>query len=617
VKNPLRPLANFLGQPHVQTGLALGTAAAIESNQPSLMERPRTDQALVVAGSFASGYVVGSGYTQVVQRITVAPPVVTDAIAGIASAAFAVLAGPKLRSSRPGSLAVAAARARSYASAAAITMDVARRSVGAAQSRGRIAHGAAFVTTAGALDAGSLAYLSDRIARYESDGRAAPAPVDIAWTLSVGTGIAFAVGSIVMAERKAARASASFLGRRIGGPAAAWLPLAHTVIGGSLGLGVRAGIGNVLSKISASNSRTEVRYAEPPSAPTVSGSPRSAVAFGDLGLQGRRFVIEASTGEQIDEVLGETGAMNAIRVYVGVQSAETVDERVALAIGELHRTGAFDRSVLIVGSPAGTGYFNYIPVEAAEYLARGDIASVAIQYGSLPSMLSVGTVPLAIEQHGALLRAINGVLEQRDPSDRPRVVLYGESLGAQTSQGSFVGGGTDILDALHVDRGLWAGTPYAGKWRRELLTRGPNIDETLFETFASIDEYRDLPHGERETIRFFFLNHHEDPVTRFGLDVAYQEPSWLGRPDHRPPNVSLSQRWVPAVTFWQTAIDTKNAATVVPGAFDALGHDYRADLAQFVSTAYALTSVNDEQMASIEDRLRRSEVERAARIAEG
>ena len=617
MKNPIRPLVIFLRQPHVQTGLALGTAAAIESNQPSLMERPRTDQALVVAGSFASGYIVGSGYSQLVQRITVAPPIITDAVAGIASAAFAVLAGPKLRSSRLGSLAVTAAQARSYASAAAVMMDVARRPVRAAESRGRLAHSAAFVTTAAALDAGSLAYLSDRIARYESDGRAAPAPANIAWTLSVGTGVALAAGSIVMAERKAAQASAAFLGRRVGWPATAWLPLAHGVIGGSLVLGVRSGIGRLLGRMAASNSRTEVRYAEPPSAPTVSGSPDSAAAFEDLGLQGRRFVIEASTGEQIDEVLGETGAKDAIRVYVGVASADTVEERVALAVEELHRTGAFGRSVLIVGSPAGTGYFNYIPVEAAEYLTRGDVASVAIQYGSLPSMLSVGKVSLAIEQHGALLRAINEVIKQRDPSDRPRVVLYGESLGAQTSQGAFIGDGTAILEELRVDRALWAGTPYAGKWRRELLAGGPNIDDTVFGTFASIDEYRNLPEEERATIRFFFLNHHEDPVTRFGFDVAYQEPSWLGRPDQRPPNVSRSQRWVPAVTFWQTAIDTKNAATVIPGEFKALGHDYRADLAQFVSTAYGLTNVSDEQMASVEERLRESEVERAARIAEG
>ena len=81
--------------------------------------------------------------------------------------------------------------------------------------------------------------------------------------------------------------------------------------------------------------------------------------------------------------------------------------------------------------------------------------------------------------------------------------------------------------------------------------------------------------------------------------------------------MSRSQKWIPAVTFWQTAIDTKNAATVIPGEFKALGHDYRADLAQFVSVAYGLTNVSDGQMASIEAQLRRSEIERAAKIADG
>jgi uncharacterized membrane protein len=309
--------------------------------------------------------------------------------------------------------------------------------------------------------------------------------------------------------------------------------------------------------------------------------------------------------------------MDAIRVYVGVDSADSIEDRVALAISELRRTGAFDRSLVIVGSPAGTGYFNYIPVEAAEYLSRGNIASVAIQYGSLPSMLSTSKIPLAIEQHGALLEAINKELDQRDPADRPRVVLYGESLGAQASQGAFTGGGTIVLDDLGVNRALWAGTPYATEWRREIFGGGPGIDASLFARFASVDEYRDTPDEARSGIRYFFLDHHEDPVTRFGLDLAYRRPAWLGPADSRPPNVSRTQGWVPAVTFWQSAIDTKNAATVIPGEFKAHGHDYRADLAQFVSIAYALADVTDDQMANIEARLRRSEIERAAKIADG
>lgn len=615
--NPARSLFSFLAKPHVQTGLALGAAGAIESNQPSLMVRPRNDQALVVAGSIASGYVIGSGYAQIIERLPVRSPIAIDAVAGAAAATFVSTIGPKIESSRPGALAVTAARARSYAATTALATNVLRQGVRAAGPYGRVAGGAAGVAVAAVVAGGAFAYLRNRLDRYDSGGRIPPDGSDVAWTLAVGTGVATAAGGVVMAERKAATASASALSRTIGGPAAAWMPLTHALIGGSAVLAGKFGLGQLFGKISASNQGTEIRYSEPPSTSLVSGGPGSAVRFDELGLQGRRFVSEASPADRINEVLDEDDAKNPIRVYVGVESAGTVEERVALAIDELRRTGAFDRSLLIVGSPAGTGYFNYIPVEAAEYLSRGDIASVAIQYGSLPSMLSTSRIPLAIEQHGALLRAIDLELRQRDPADRPQVVLYGESLGAQASQGAFIGGGTDVLEDFGVNRALWAGTPYASRWSREIFAGGPGIDTSIFARFASIADYRDMPDETRSDVRFFFLNHYEDPVTRFGFDIAYRRPPWLGPADQRPPHVSPSQKWVPAVTFWQTAIDTKNAATVIPGEFKALGHDYRADLAQFVSVAYGLTNVTDTQMASIEARLRRSEIERAAKIADG
>jgi uncharacterized membrane protein len=168
-----------------------------------------------------------------------------------------------------------------------------------------------------------------------------------------------------------------------------------------------------------------------------------------------------------------------------------------------------------------------------------------------------------------------------------------------------------------VNRALWAGTPFAARWHREILEGGSGIDSSVISQFASIDNYHDVPERVRSGIRYFFLDHYEDPVTRFGTDVAYRRPAWLGPADERPPHISPSQQWVPAVTFWQTAIDTKNAATVIPGEFKAVGHDYRADLAQFVSAAYGLTDVTAIQMANIEARLRRSEIERAAKIAEG
>jgi len=93
-------------------------------------------------------------------------------------------------------------------------------------------------------------------------------------------------------------------------------------------------------------------------------------------------------------------------------------------------------------------------------------------------------------------------------------------------------------------------------------------------------------------------------------------PEWLKAAD-RGRGTNPYQRWLPGIAFFQGLIDTKNAATVVPGEFKSTGHDYRADLARFVAAAYGFTDVSDEQMAAIEKRLRDSEVRRAEAIAEG
>jgi len=62
-------------------------------------------------------------------------------------------------------------------------------------------------------------------------------------------------------------------------------------------------------------------------------------------------------------------------------------------------------------------------------------------------------------------------------------------------------------------------------------------------------------------------------------------------------------------TFVQTLVDMKNAANVIPGQFEAKGHDYRADLAHFIREVYALPGT-DDQLAAVEQALRASELER-------
>ena len=82
-----------------------------------------------------------------------------------------------------------------------------------------------------------------------------------------------------------------------------------------------------------------------------------------------------------------------IRVYVGLRSAETPRERAKLALEELKRVGGFDRSVLIVVMPTGTGWIDPAAMDSVEYLHGGDVASVAVQYSYLASWLSLLVEP--------------------------------------------------------------------------------------------------------------------------------------------------------------------------------------------------------------------------------
>ena len=56
-------------------------------------------------------------------------------------------------------------------------------------------------------------------------------------------------------------------------------------------------------------------------------------------------------------------------------------------------------------------------------------------------------------------------------------------------------------------------------------------------------------------------------------------------------------RWRPITTFFQSLIDMKNAQ--IPGAYRAWAHDYRPDLARFISEVYDLPAT-PEQLAAIE-----------------
>jgi uncharacterized membrane protein len=260
---------------------------------------------------------------------------------------------------------------------------------------------------------------------------------------------------------------------------------------------------------------------------------------------------------------------------------------------------------------------NSIPVETAEYLTRGDVATVAMQYDRKPSVLSLDKSSEAAYQNRLVLSGIVKALRTRPQENRPRIVLYGESLGAQTSQDMFLHQGTLGVEIMGVDRALWVGTPFASGWRKQVLAdRRPDVDPTLARQLRWGSDATATTNGERSHILAWMLEHPEDPVVHFGIDLLVQRPPWLTR-DARDRPVRRETFWWPIVTFIGTLVDTINAARVIPGQFRAFGHDYRADLARTVRVAWALEDATPAQMARIEQALRDAETVRFERIEQG
>ena len=391
--------------------------------------------------------------------------------------------------------------------------------------------------------------------------------------------------------------------------------IGHAVALGAIGAGVAAGVEYALRSADAGGAAIDAAYTSAPTAATVSGGPGSGVPWTSLSREGVRFVNMALTAREISDVTGvpPEQVKEPVRAFVGLASAPSVDARVDLVMSELERLGAFERSVICVASPTGSGYVNYVTIETLEYLTRGDCASVALQYSLRPSFLSLDRVSMGREQNRALLHALTWRLRAIPEESRPRLVGFGESLGAHTLQDAFLHEGVSGLHRVGMDRALFVGTPAGSSWARQWRSDPDRVDpDGQAVEIASWADWAAQDEARRDRQRFFLLSHHEDPITRFDGALALQQPDWLGPVDTRPPGVSRLATWYPLSTFVLTLVDVTNALSTVPGIFVAHGHDYRSDLAHVVATAYGL-QVEDDELRRVEVALRDREVAWAER----
>lgn len=315
-----------------------------------------------------------------------------------------------------------------------------------------------------------------------------------------------------------------------------------------------------LGLILENKSRTFDDNVQRPVSALKSGSQDSLVSWEGLGLKGRRFVGSAPTIEELSKL--KPDAFEPIRVYVGVENESDTDKRADLLVQELERTGAFERSAIVLYTPSGTGWVNDVAVESAEYILGGDVASASLQYSTVSSFLQyvidrdvAGTVStVGFEKIYARLREI--------PEDtRPELFLYGESLGSLGSQAFFVDiEPEDIGD--YIDGALWVGSPSAsGLWSK---LRSSNDAPVKFGTDAT-----DLvEQGPWKDSRVAFISNNTDPVVWINSDLMFSAPEWLDDP--YPDGVNARMRWRPFITFFQLAFELLSSSSVPSGN----GHKY-------------------------------------------
>jgi len=284
---------------------------ATKAYEPSLMPRSAIDQGLIVGGSFLSGFVAGAATSLVLEILPRRATTPLVRIAGVVAtgshtARSLSMGGDKIEEIDPGT---------------AGWLDFGSEVLSAvALSRLMLDTNSALART------GALATVGLTTAADTGTALASRTDEPDAKYIAISAGVGLAANAAMMALAT---------GIRIGG----WIParavrsrtIARTGVSlvgslvtvGAIAYGAKAGIRRVTGKIAAGNRATEVAFADVPVSPSVSGSKASTIPYRTLGIQGRRLVSDVTSGADIAEIMAEPPIAEPVRVYVGVDSADS------------------------------------------------------------------------------------------------------------------------------------------------------------------------------------------------------------------------------------------------------------------------------------------------------
>jgi uncharacterized membrane protein len=315
-----------------------------------------------------------------------------------------------------------------------------------------------------------------------------------------------------------------------------------------------------------------------PTTPLRSGGPGSLVSWASLGKQGRIFV---SGGPAIRQLTAFNGsqALEPIRAYAGLKSADGIGATAELAARELERAGGLQRKVVAVATTTGTGWINEAEADAIDYMFNGDTAIVSMQYSFLPSWLSFLVDKENARQAGqALFEAVSARVRALPEGQRPKLVVFGESLGSFGGEAPFLSANNIVA---RTDGALFSGPTFNNTmWLEVTRNRDKGSPQWLpiYEhgqdvRFVARADNLGRPPDPWSNPRIVYLQHASDPIAWWNPDLLLRKPDWLR--EKRGYDVPGDVEWIPVVTFLQVSADMAVAVDVP----DGHGHHYVKDVA--------------------------------------
>ena len=333
-----------------------------------------------------------------------------------------------------------------------------------------------------------------------------------------------------------------------------------------------------------------------------SGSDASPLPWETLGREGRYYVSNTMSAASIAEITARP-AEQPIRLYVGMEQADSFDGRAALAVDELDRVDAWSREYLVIFGVTGTGWVDPDAINALEVVTGGDVTTVATQYSAVPSWIGfIIDSQTTINQNRATIDAVVERWKQLPKDQRPTLVLFGESLGSMGTQGAWTADATPEEVTEDIKSIIWIGPPAEStlwkSWQAD-RTSGPAWDPVIGDgQITRVLVQTEDPDRDDDTRLpvIVFAAHANDPVVYWRPDLFYREADWT-IPPHGP-GVMSSLRWFPFITGFQVGMDL-----ISGGAPPEVGHNYSADMAPAVVLGVANPEWNPGDTVRLQEAL--------------